>query len=186
MGDFNCIRRKEDRVNCVYNNRDSVKFNGFMEEMGLIELVGVNFSFTWFGPGDKKSRLDRVLVNVEWLTSHSWIISAGHKRNSDHIPLIMSSDYNDWVPKPFKAFDNWLQLEEVQQLMHDIVLNNNNKSWNGVMKELKLGLKSWKNSKGVSHENLIKSLKDKLQKLDQAVGNSEEKAMVFENLQHAY
>lgn len=98
MGDINSIRFKEDRENCVYNNRDSTSFNLFMEETGLIELEGLNFSFTWFGHDNKRSRLDRVLVNECWMASQAWKVSAGHRRSSDHLPLILLGDISDWGP----------------------------------------------------------------------------------------
>lgn len=162
IDDFNSIRNKKDRINYVYNNRDSINFNLFMEDTGLIELEGINFSFTWFGCKDKKSRLDRVLVNVEWLSYHAWKVHAGHRRNSDHLPLILSSDFTDWGPKSFKAYDNWLRLEEVQALLSKIVLDCNNKSWMGIMKELKAGLKAWKKESGDKQEDVIKFLEHKL------------------------
>lgn len=63
IGDFNSIKFKEDRSGCIYNERDTVFFNSFIADHGLIELKGVNFSFTWFGPNLKKCKLDRVVVN---------------------------------------------------------------------------------------------------------------------------
>lgn len=69
MGDFNSIKKKEDRAGSVYNNRDSLLFNAFMKESDLLEIEGLNFSDTWFGPTNKKSKLDRVLVNEVWLYS---------------------------------------------------------------------------------------------------------------------
>lgn len=85
----------EDRVNYAYNNRDSVNSNVFLEQTGLIELDGVNFSFTWFGYKNKKSRLDRVVVNDLCLSIHDWEVSTRHKRNYDHLPFILHSDYTD-------------------------------------------------------------------------------------------
>lgn len=98
MGDFNSIRSKEDKENCVYNNRDSMRFNNFLEETGLIELQGSNFTFTWFGPKDKRSRSNRVVVNELWISSHSWKVIAGHRRNLDYRPLILASDITNWGP----------------------------------------------------------------------------------------
>lgn len=70
MGDFNSIKKMEDRVKCIYTNRDTLHFNQFLEETGLIELKGLNYNFTWFGPNNKKSCLDRVVVNDKWLSSY--------------------------------------------------------------------------------------------------------------------
>lgn len=140
MGDFNSIRKKEDRANCIYSNRDTIYFNQFLEETGLIELEGLNFSFTWFGPGIIKSRLDRVLVNDRWLSSYDWKVYADHRRNSDHLPLILSCDHQNWGPKPFKAFDDWLKIDETQNIIDVVMSKSIHKSWFATMKEVKNGL----------------------------------------------
>lgn len=63
LGDFNSIRSKEDREGCIYSDRDSKLLNEFLEDHNLLEIDGSNFKFTWFGPGNKKSKLDRAIVN---------------------------------------------------------------------------------------------------------------------------
>lgn len=92
MGDFNSIRRKEDRSGCIYNNKDTFSFNSFMDETSMLELEGVGVAFTWFGPLNKKSILDRVIVNDDWLSSGEWTLQGNHRRHSDHIPVVFSSD----------------------------------------------------------------------------------------------
>lgn len=72
IGDFNSIRVKEDRYGCKYNKRHTVAFNLFMTEFGLIELSGDNYSFTWFGPANRKSKLDRVIVKDLWFQGSNW------------------------------------------------------------------------------------------------------------------
>lgn len=64
MGDFNCIRKKEDREGGIYNNKDTVWFNSFFNETCLIELEGGDYKLKWFSPYNKKSKLDRVIVNT--------------------------------------------------------------------------------------------------------------------------
>lgn len=112
MGDLNSIRSERDRVGCCYTKRDIVMFNDFIEDLHLIEIDG-EVSFTWYGPKNRKSKLDRVLVNDLWLKCCSWHISGWHRRSSDHVPISISSDKRNWGPKSFKAFDNWLEKEEV-------------------------------------------------------------------------
>lgn len=73
MGDFNRIRVKEDKEGCIYQDKDSKRFNSFIEDMGLFEVRGENFTFTWFGPKNKKNKLDRVLINKEWCPEFKWV-----------------------------------------------------------------------------------------------------------------
>lgn len=186
MGDFNSVTSKEDRANCVQNNRDMTSFNVFIDETGLIELQGANFLFTWFGPKDKKSRLDRVLVNDKWILTHQWKVSAGHRRSSDHLPLTLASDSTNWGPKPFRAFDDWMQLEEIQSLLVSTVQNNTSKSWFGIIKEIKLGLKQWSKGRSKMQASEVESLERELQNLDGMNGNYQKKAEIFQKLQQAY
>lgn len=66
IGDFNCVRIEEERENCIYKSIDSIEFSHFIAFNSLIEAPLTNGSFTWFGHSNKKSHLDRTLVNQEW------------------------------------------------------------------------------------------------------------------------
>lgn len=171
MGDFNSIRREEDKPNCVYNSRDTDNYNQFMEEIGLIELEGMNYSYTWFGPKDKKSRLDRVVVNELWLSTHNWKVIVGHMRNSDHSPLIMFDECVNWGPKPFREFDDWLKMKEAQDVIDNVVNDSMQRSFFGTLKEFKLRFKSWHTGRGASLDSEIISLDNELQKMDKDRGD---------------
>lgn len=186
MGDFNSIRRKEDIMNCVYNMRDTENFNKFMEDTRLIEIEGISSEFTWFGPKEKKSRLDRVVVNELWLSSQVWKLSASHRRNSDHTPLYLSGNCANWGPKPFRAFDDWMKVEGVKEVIEKVIKESLNRPFNGTLKEIKLGIKSWYSNDGGKIDSDIASLENKLQILDKEGGVAEEKLEIFQQLQHAY
>lgn len=66
IGDFNNIRIKEDRAGCMYNNRDTISFNMLMQDYGFLEIDGSNYKSTWFGPCNRRSKLDRIIVNDMW------------------------------------------------------------------------------------------------------------------------
>lgn len=40
MGDFNSIRSEQKKVGCLYNKRDMDLFNGFIDDLHLLEIVG--------------------------------------------------------------------------------------------------------------------------------------------------
>jgi len=71
VGDFNAIRRKEERKSFVfvsYYNREINEFNNFIERLELLDIPMVGRKFTWYKPnGFVKSRIDRVLVSKDWL-----------------------------------------------------------------------------------------------------------------------
>jgi len=71
IGDFNSIRRQEERKSVISNtdySREIKGFNDFIERSELVDIPLVGRKFTWFKPnGLVKSRIDRVLVSKEWL-----------------------------------------------------------------------------------------------------------------------
>lgn len=127
-----------------------------------------------------------MVVNDLRLNRFDWKVLASQRRNSDHCPLTLLSEFTEWGPKPFKAFDDWLKVEEVKGLLNNIVVANEIKSWPGTMKEIKSGLKTWRQEKGEVKETEIKYLENMLKKMDDEDGNCLEKTKVFEQLQTAY
>lgn len=89
IGDFNCVR--------------------FIEDLGLEEINVGNDCSTWFGPKDKKSKLDRSPVNSQWLETGQWNLTLLNRMNSDHKPLFLASGIINWGPKPFKCYDWWFK-----------------------------------------------------------------------------
>lgn len=60
------------------------EFNAFIKDANLMDLEMKNDNFTWFGPQGKCSKLDRLLVNSNWLESGSWSIVSLCRLASDH------------------------------------------------------------------------------------------------------
>ncbi|KAL4366512.1 hypothetical protein GQ457_05G027200 [Hibiscus cannabinus] len=68
----------------------------------MIDLPLKMKKFTWFENNYKGSRLDRFLLDDEWLIRFQDIVQYGLKRSfSDHTPIILSSGDNDWGPRLF-------------------------------------------------------------------------------------
>ncbi|MBA0818828.1 hypothetical protein Gohar_021152, partial [Gossypium harknessii] len=65
-GDFNAIRNKSERCNCVGLLKGSKVFGSFIDKCKLVDLPLLGKKFTWYGPDKKKSRLDRFVVDEEW------------------------------------------------------------------------------------------------------------------------
>ncbi|KAK5772967.1 hypothetical protein PVK06_049269 [Gossypium arboreum] len=57
-GDFNAIRSKSERSNCVGLLRGSKDFLSSLERCKLVDLPLLGRKFTWYGSENKKSRLD--------------------------------------------------------------------------------------------------------------------------------
>lgn len=69
IGDFNSVLHESERENCEYSSLDSEQFSNFLSQNQLWDTPLSNSSFTWYGPANKKSKLDRVLVNNMWIDS---------------------------------------------------------------------------------------------------------------------
>jgi len=70
-GDFNAVRRDDERKGIRWNSskkKEIIGFNRFIETNPLVELPRVGKQCTWYkSDGTAKSRLDRILVSEEWL-----------------------------------------------------------------------------------------------------------------------
>lgn len=69
IGDFNCTRFPSDRLSCVFDAKDEKPFNAKINQSNLLELSLTNARFTWIGPDNKKSKIDRAFVNDVWTNS---------------------------------------------------------------------------------------------------------------------
>jgi len=71
LGDFNAIRKKEERRGVCYGRSDSREissFNNFIEGLELLDIPCLGRKYTWYRPNEKaKSRINRFLVSNEWL-----------------------------------------------------------------------------------------------------------------------
>lgn len=105
IGDFNSVRGKEERENCQYVIVDTTNFNEFITSLGLQEVQLSGNCFSWYGPGNKKSRLDRALGNTRWFERGCWQGELLNKKNSDHKPFSIGISLENWGPKPFRLFD---------------------------------------------------------------------------------
>ncbi|XP_073359743.1 uncharacterized protein [Aegilops tauschii subsp. strangulata] len=67
-GDFNIIRRREEKNNDNFDGRWSFMFNTIIESLDLREIELSGRKFTWANamPNPTYEKLDRVLASVEW------------------------------------------------------------------------------------------------------------------------
>ncbi|KAL8555514.1 hypothetical protein ACS0TY_003357 [Phlomoides rotata] len=120
VGDFNSIRETNERVGrgAEVNHRDISLFDDFISSSGLFDLPLRGRRYTWYrSDGTCKSKLDRMMVNTEWLKWRPDVMLKGLGRSvSDHCPLIMVQSITDWGLKPFKFFNSWFAHPEFRNL----------------------------------------------------------------------
>ncbi|GAU35285.1 hypothetical protein TSUD_274870 [Trifolium subterraneum] len=110
-GDFNAVRSSKE----CHSGRgrtwslDHVSFNRFIDDNNLIDLPLSGRKFTWFkGDGVSMSRLDRFLLSGEWCLSWPNCSQIARMRGlSDHCPLILVANEEDWGPRPSRMLKCW-------------------------------------------------------------------------------
>jgi len=108
---FNVIRCAEERrsVGPIVNLVGNALFNQFIVDNSLIDLPLRSRRYTWFrGDGRSMSRIDRVLLSESWCLSWPGCCQMASARGlSDHCPLILSVDEENWGPKPSRMLKCW-------------------------------------------------------------------------------
>ncbi|KAK9733590.1 hypothetical protein RND81_04G076900 [Saponaria officinalis] len=127
LGDFNCVRLPSERISCVPPLWSVMTdFNNAIYDSGLEESATTGCEYTWTNKQDglarKWMRLDRALVNSDWLaaflSSSAEALPAGV---SDHSPVVVSFN-TDFCPRPkqFKFLNCWAQNSLFLPLVADI------------------------------------------------------------------
>ncbi|KAL8503601.1 hypothetical protein ACS0TY_022363 [Phlomoides rotata] len=114
MGDFNSIRAPEERQGREDSRdiRDINKFNNFIIQSNLVDIQVIGRYFTWYRPnGSCKSKLDRVLVNSEWI--NRWPNFIEHPSLKD---LVQSS----WNSENINGWGGFVVKEKLKRMKADI------------------------------------------------------------------
>ena len=93
-GDFNIMRRLEDKSSGVFDFKWPNLFNAVIESLDLKEIVMSGRQYTWAGPGDNPifEKLDRVLASTDW--EDKFPLSTVEPRDRDisyHTPLVLNT-----------------------------------------------------------------------------------------------
>ncbi|XP_072054230.1 uncharacterized protein [Arachis hypogaea] len=105
MGDFNEIIQVKERQGATSLPRPAEEFKSWIHDMELVDLALNDRKFTWFR-GQSCSRIDKVLVSLEWLEEFPETRLRGSPRGlSDH--MIMTVTRLGGGPRPFRSLDAW-------------------------------------------------------------------------------
>ncbi|KAL8512922.1 hypothetical protein ACS0TY_019182 [Phlomoides rotata] len=106
--------------------------------------------FTWYRPdGTCKSRLDRILVNSEWITRWPNQVLKGERRTlSDHCPIYMESAIKNWGPRPFRFINTWVKHPQFKHFFESKWCSYQVHGWTAFrlkekLKSLRNDLKVW-------------------------------------------
>ena len=166
MGDFNEIREISERGSQIASQRSIDDFNNFINESHLTEIQASNGIFTWFH-GHSKSKLDRVLLNTEWMLQFPSLNLTLMKRGlSDHCPLLLNSKDSESGPKPFRFQNVWLTHPDCLKLIRNTWVAASDLGIADKLRAVKKELKNW-NTSVFGHIDLtIAALEEKIHSLD--------------------
>ncbi|XP_015944358.1 uncharacterized protein LOC107469503 [Arachis duranensis] len=171
LGDFNEILQVEERKDATSLPRSTEEFKVWVQDMHLVDLPLTDRKFTWFR-GRSCSRIDRVLVNVEWLEEFPETRLRGGPRGlSDHCPIIVEDKKMRGGPRPFQSLDSWFT--------HDGFLSMVKEEWRGLgdvqftdkLKALTIPLGRWHKANFSEMDNKITRFEGEIKKVDDLVSN---------------
>ncbi|KEH26257.1 DNase I superfamily protein, putative [Medicago truncatula] len=150
-----------------------VSFNEFIEECLLVDLPLCGRKFTWFkGDGWSMSRLDRFLLSEGWCLVWPNCMQVAHLRGlSDHCPVVLSVDEENWGPRPLRLLKCWQDMPGYNDFVREKWNSFQVTGWGGfVLKEklkmIKVVLKDWHASNTQNLPAKIDSLKNRQAALD--------------------
>jgi hypothetical protein len=122
-GDFNAVRSSEERRGrgYVFRQCDTKFFNNFIDDGALVDLPLCGRLFTWYrGDGVSMSRLDRFLLSYNWCLVWPNCIQVGNQRGlSDHVPLELYVDEDNWGPRPLRMLKCWADFPRYEQFVRE-------------------------------------------------------------------
>ncbi|GKB86994.1 RNA-directed DNA polymerase, eukaryota, partial [Tanacetum coccineum] len=183
MGDFNEVRKKNERFGSLFNIHGENAFNLFISKAGLEEVPLGGVSFTWcHKSATKMSKLDRFLISESLMSLCPNMSAVSLDRYlSDHRPILLRETQFDYAPIPFRFFHYRFEIEGFDKFMEDTWKEAPMQESNAVdslmkkLKYLKQTIRKWHKEKKKSTHTSRSSLKQDLADLDKVIDNREAK-----------
>jgi len=176
LGDFNVVRSSGERRGRseVNNSVDFAAFNLFIDHNFFIDLPLCGRNFTWYcGDGLSMSRLDRFLLSEAWVTLFPNCIQAALPRSlSDHCPILLTIDEDNWGPRPLRMLKCWADIPGYVDFVKEEWQSIQVQGWSGfVLKEkfkrIKGSLRQWHLNHTLNINSKIQDVRDRLAVLDE-------------------
>ncbi|PNY17864.1 cysteine-rich receptor-like protein kinase, partial [Trifolium pratense] len=172
--DFNAVKSVEESrsIRVGHSNLDHILFQRFIDDNTLIDLPLGGRKFTWYkGDGSSMSRLDRFLLSEEWCMAWPNCAQVAQLRGlSDHCPLVLSANEEDWGPRPARMLKCWSDIPGYTSFVIDKWNSWQVDGWGFVLKEkfkmIKSAMKVWHAAHAQNLPSRIDTLKDRLSVLD--------------------
>jgi hypothetical protein len=151
-GDFNIIRRPDEKNNDNYNDRWSFLFNAIIDTLNLRELELTGRKFTWANHHQNQTfeKLDRILVCTDFESKYPVMtVQVLSREISDHTPLFYNTNNPSSTYQPqFKFELGWLLRDGFCNMVRDIwqsVITEGTplERWQAKIRRLRQYLRGW-------------------------------------------
>ncbi|XP_057755992.1 uncharacterized protein LOC130975184 [Arachis stenosperma] len=171
MGDFNEIAHVEERKGNVNLSISAEEFKNWIQDMHLVDLPLNDRKFTWFR-GRSCSRIDRVLVSLEWVEEFPEIRLRGGPRGlSDYCPMIVEDTSLRWGPRPFRNLDSWFTHEGFLRMVKEEWRGLGNIQFTEKLKALTAPLGRWHRDKFGDMDKKSLKFEEEIKKIDNMASN---------------
>ncbi|XP_074315563.1 uncharacterized protein LOC141651765 [Silene latifolia] len=125
MGDFNNVLHMDEKIGLPVKDSETMPFQDAIDRCGLQDMKCTGSFFTWNNkqPNSTRvfSRIDRVLVNDEWLTKwHDYFAHYAPEGEYDHCPcFIRAGDTTLRQKRPFKFFNMWTGVPDFLMIVEN-------------------------------------------------------------------
>ena len=152
-GDFNVVRRVDEKFNSLTNTRSMREFDLLIDELELVDPNLTNARFTWsnFRQFPICCRLDRFFFTNEWAAAFQCYRQEVEVRPiSDHSPLFLDTSPPKWGPTPFRFENAWLEHKLFRRDFEKWWQETSVQGWEGYkwmqrLQKIKPCLKKWNN-----------------------------------------
>ncbi|XP_028116486.1 uncharacterized protein LOC114314230 [Camellia sinensis] len=172
-GDVNEIRNIGERVGCFRRDKGMMDLNSFIESCELNDLPLLGRKFTWCNAqdGERWSKIDRILLNPEWLLKFNFKLWGLPRLFSYHCRLLLIDDERDWGPKPFRFINAWTIHPSFPSLLEKVWQEARINGRAGYvlfqkLKLLKVELKKWNSKVFGNLSTKLKKTEEELVALD--------------------
>lgn len=144
VGDFNMVKAKEEMLNCEVDSKEIEVFNDWLNSNNLVDLPIVNANYSWIGRENKRSRIDRMVMNISFHEKASWNLKALSRLNSDHRALFLAKYQVNWGPKPFRMFNVWLKNKSLVDIIMGMFAEHGaSSSLQVLLRKIRILAKEW-------------------------------------------
>ncbi|XP_016173884.1 uncharacterized protein LOC107616439 [Arachis ipaensis] len=139
--------------------------------MQLMDLPLTDRKFTWFR-GQSCSRIDRVLVNIEWAEEFPDLrLKGGPRGLSDHCLLIVEATRVREGPQPFRSLDAWFTHEDFLRMVKNEWRGLGDAQFMSKLKALMIPLRQWHRNNFGNMDNKLRRFEEEIGRLDNMVSD---------------